>query len=424
VKRATIATFALLLSTARVEGQSPYARSSFALGAMGVGALTHAAPALLGRDATEGYLTQPNIMAAWQHGGLSATGTINLEGYTLRRGELNAGIYGEGFVDRRHPHTLVHEVMLMVTTPSRRDVRASLGGGKGFTPYGTDDPMMRPFVKFPVNHHHAQIIERVQLLGALAVGSLDRGVALEHAVFNGDEPVGPFVGPQWDRVGDSRATRLTVMPATGVEVQASRAFVRSPGITQGGAFDHTQTSASVRIDRTAGHHHSDHGAPSLRRYLLAEVARTDEGRGGQRAFRFHSALAEGLVSMRGWSLAARIERTERPEHDRLLDPFRIPNGHIDFQIIGVTRWTVHSVHADAPPVRFIPRPLLQVVPYLEVAAARARALRTPAVFVPQTFYGASTLWSVTAGVRVHVGQMRNRMGRYGVLAPHMPEGMP
>lgn len=383
---------------------------------MGVGALTHAAPALLGRSATEGYLTQPNVMAAWQHGVLSATGTINLEGYTLRRGELNAGIYGEGFVDRRHPHTLVHEIMLMVTTPARGGARASFGGGKGFTPYGTDDPMMRPFVKFPVNHHHAQVIERVQVLGALALGSPDRGVALEHAVFNGDEPVGPFVGPQWGRIGDSRATRLTVMPATGVEVQASRAFVRSPGITQGGAFDHTQTSASVRIDRSAGHHQMEHGARSPRRYLLLEVARTDEGRRRERAFRFQSALAEGLVTMGGWSLAGRFERTERPEHDRLLDPFRIPNGHIDFQIIGVTRWTVQSVHVDAPPLRLVPRPLLRVVPYLEVSAARARALRTPAVFVPETFYGASTLWSVTAGVRLHVGQMRSRMGRYGVLA--------
>ena len=73
-------------------------------------------PALLGRDATEGYLTQPNVLGVLRRGPLTLTGTLNFEGYTLRRGELNAGIYGEGYVDRRHPHTLVHEVMLVATS--------------------------------------------------------------------------------------------------------------------------------------------------------------------------------------------------------------------------------------------------------------------------------------------------------------------
>jgi hypothetical protein len=401
---------------------------------MGVGALTHASPALLGKPATEGYLTQPNLLGALRHGPLALVGTLNLEGYTLRRGELNAGIYGEGYVDRRHPHTLVHELMLVATTPARRGIRASLGAGKGFTPYGTDDPMMRPFVKYPVNHHHAQIIERIQVLGAISGGSLDRGMALEHAFFNGDEPVGPFIGPQWDRVGDSRATRLTLMPWRGVELQGSRAFVRSPGITQGGAFDHTQSSLSLRVDRGASAHDASHRgmhAPSradatasangharhdARRYLLLEVARTDEGRGTLRAFRFHSMLAEGLVARGGWTLATRVERTERPEQERLLDPFRTANGHIDFQIIGVTRWTIGTVHVTAPDV-VTPLRAARFTPYIEVAGAQARAMRTPAVFVPETFYGASTQWSLTAGLRMHVGPMRRRMGRYGVLSP-------
>jgi hypothetical protein len=38
------------------------------------------------------------------------------------------------------------------------------------------------------------------------------------------------------------------------------------------------------------------------------------------------------------------------------------------------------------------------------------------VFVPREFYGASALWSLSAGVRLHAGAMRARMGRYGVLA--------
>jgi hypothetical protein len=395
---------------------------------MGVGALTHAAPALLGRNATEGYLTQPNLLGTLRRGAVTLTGTLNFEGYTLRRGELNAGIYGEGYVDRRHPHTLVHELMLVATSPARRGVRAALGAGKGFTPFGTDDPMMRPFVKYPVNHHHAQIIERVQVLGQISAGSLDRGVAVEHAFFNGDEPVGPFVGPQWDRVGDSRATRLTLMPWRGVELQGSRAFVRSPGITQGGAFDHTQSSVSLRVDRSAaahGGHHAEadhagmsgHAMTADRQYALLEVARTDEGPGGRRAFRYHSALAEGLVARRGWTVAARLERTERPEQERLLDPFRTANGHIDFQIIGVTRWTVGTLHAAAPDMAVTRLRAVRFTPYVEVAGARAQAMRTPAVFVPETFYGASTLWSLTVGARMHVGPMRSRMGRYGVLSP-------
>jgi hypothetical protein len=191
------------------------------VGAMATGLLTTANPALLGRRYTEGYLTQPNLMANATAGPVRFTGTLNLEGFTLQRGELNAGIYGEGYIDRRHPHTLVHEAMIAVATPSRAGVRATVAGGKGFTPYGTDDPMMRPFVKYPVNHHHAQILERVLVMGALQFARGNRSITLEQGWFNGDEPVGPFTGPQWSRVGDSRSTRLTVAPFRALEAQAS-----------------------------------------------------------------------------------------------------------------------------------------------------------------------------------------------------------
>jgi hypothetical protein len=250
---------------------------------------------------------------------------------------------------------------------------------------------------------------------------------LEHAVFNGDEPVGPFIGPQWHRVGDSRTTRLTLMPTEGVELQASRAFVRSPGISQGGAFDHTQTHVSLRIDRPASSTmapaivHDMSNGPMMRdrRYLLVEVARTDEGFGRQRAFRYNSMLAEAAIDHRGWGLAARAERTDRPESERLLDPFRIANGHIDFQIIGITRWTVGSLHVDTPQFSLPRFTALHATPFVELSRAQPEALRQPAVFIPRDFYGASSIWSLTAGVRVHVGvlagPMRMRMGRYGVL---------
>ncbi len=414
----------LLLLSARAGGQSSGARVAVELGAMGVGAFTHAAPGVFGQNATEGYFTQPNVMARARRGPFAVTSTINFEGYTLQRGELNAGIYGEGYVDRRHPHTLLHEFMLSAVSPTRRGVRASLAAGKGFTPFGTDDPMMRPFVKYPVNHHHAQIIERVVTIGAVSIGNARRSVVVEHALFNGDEPVGPFVGPQWSRFGDSRTTRVTLLPMRGMEMQASRAFVRSPGIIQGGAFDHTQTSVSLRVDRTKGESAMPgHDMPGRdmrgdRRYLMMEFARTDEGFGAERVFRFNSLLAEGLIERKGWGLSLRAERTDRPENERLLDPFRMANGHIDFQIIGITRWSLGTLHLDAPSA-VVPSIAARVAPYLEIARARPVALRTPAVFVPREFYGATTLWSVTAGLRVHVGTMRHRMGRYGVLAsPH------
>jgi len=381
------------------------------VGAMATGLLTTANPALLGRRYTEGYLTQPNVLgdAAW--GALHVTGTLNFEGYTLRRGELNAGMYGEGYADRRHPHTLVHEAMLAVGTPSRAGFRATLAGGKGFTPYGTDDPMMRPFVKYPVNHHHAQIIERVLVLGALQFARGDRSITIEQGWFNGDEPVGPFTGPQWARVGDSRSTRLTVAPFRSLEAQASSAFVRSPGLTQGGAFDHRQLSASLRYD-----------VPD-KRYALIEIARTDESLGTQRVFRFASTLVESSIMHRGWAVSARAERTERPESERLLDLFRTPNGHGDFQLVGITRWSIGTVQLAAPGTGIPGVRGTHVTPFVEVARATARAQLSPAVFVPAEFYGSATQWSLSLGARIHAGTMRRRMGRYALPAT-VRAGMP
>jgi hypothetical protein len=288
------AALAALAAPAALTGQGSPA--PYHLGVMATGLLTTANPALLGRRLTEGYVTQPNLLGDAALGRVRFTGTLNVEGYTLRRGELNAGMYGEGYIDRRHPHTLIHEAMITVAGPSRGGARLVFGAGKGFVPFGTDDPMMRPFIKYPVNHHHAQILERVQFLGAIAYGRGDRSIVLEQGWFNGDEPTGPFAAPQWSRVGDSRSTRLTVTPHRTLEWQASTAFVRSPGLTQGGAFDHRQQSTSFRLDRdgsaatpSAAHdtHHGDDGL----RYALFEVARTDESLGTQRVFRFESVCS-------------------------------------------------------------------------------------------------------------------------------------
>lgn len=400
-------------------GKQPVVRGEF--GFQVVSVLTRASAAHLGKTLTEAYLTQPNLMGDMRStsalGDLQLLTTLNFEGYTLRRGELNAGMYGEGYVDRRHPHTFVHEAMLAYTTPALGPVQLSLAGGKGFTPYGTDDPMMRPFVLYPVNHHHAQIIERVQAIGALRLGNATRSVALEHGVFNGDEPYAPFSGPRWSRFGDSHATRVTARPTDGVELQTSRAFVKSPGIVQGGAFDHVQLSSSLRLERTTSRGDS--------RTLLAEFARTDESLDGARVFRFESVLIESAVQRRGWELALRAERTERPENERLLDPFRMASGHIDFQIVGVTRWQIATVHVAAPSIQLPRLGGSRLSPFVEVARAHADARRHPTVFEPAQFYGNATQYSLNLGAQLHVGRMRARMGRYGVLfEPRSHSSMP
>src|SRR5687768_11220827 len=123
---------------------------------------------------------------------------INLEGATLARGELNTGTYGEGYVDRRHPHSYLHELLVTARTGvrvGRRAVAMSLATGRGFAPFGSDDPMSRPFAKYPVNHHLAQVLERLLVVGAARVGR----VTFEGAVFNGDEPTDPGSLPKWSR---------------------------------------------------------------------------------------------------------------------------------------------------------------------------------------------------------------------------------
>jgi hypothetical protein len=183
--------------------------SSSHLGAQAVGVVTRASPALAGRTLTEGYVTQPVVMGELvpRGGPLRLTGTLDFEGLTLRRGELNGGIYGEGYVDRRHPHTLVHEAVAALEA-GVLGARASIAAGKGFAPFGTDDPMMRPFVKYPVNHHLAQILERYVLIAAVRAGP----ALLEASTFNGDEPMGPYEWPSARRFGDSWSVRGTLAP--------------------------------------------------------------------------------------------------------------------------------------------------------------------------------------------------------------------
>jgi len=276
-----------------------YGPAHIELGAQAIGLATLETPAIHGRDLTEGYLTQPLVMgmASLWNDALELKATVDFEGATIDRGELNAGIYGEGYIDRRHPHTYLHE---LVITPQRRfgDNGVSLTLGKGFAPFGTDDPMARPFEKYPINHHLAQILERAVAIGALRT----RRVIVEAGLFNGDEPVSPGDVPNRERYWDSWSARATLVPFPQAEFQASYARVRSPENATGGGADQRKQSASIRLEdvQRSG-------------YALVEWARTTDYVGSSPSFAFTSLLAETWARY-GWASGAlRIERTTRTD---------------------------------------------------------------------------------------------------------------
>ncbi|MCC6772301.1 MAG: hypothetical protein IT360_14000 [Gemmatimonadaceae bacterium] len=381
---------------------TPDSLTRWSIGAMAIGVATRAAPAALGQVVTEGYLTQPMLLGSMQLAGgrLQGLATVNLEGLTLRRGEINLGVYGEGYVDRRHPHTYLHEAMLG-TEARLGPARFSVFAGKGFVPFGTDDPMVRPFVKYPVNHHLAQVMERVLVVGAIGVGP----VVMELARFNGDEPEGPADWPNAGRALDSWAARLTASVGRSLEVAVSQARVESPEFATGQGLDQDKRSVSARVVRDRG----------MLRYALVEWASTRElGSSGRTTFRFPSLLAEGMIAARGVRLAMRVERTERPEEDRLDNPYRSVRPLLDFNVLGQTRWEIATLGMAAPPLR---RRWITASPFVEGAWHRPRARARPAALDPEVFYAARQLWTWSIGVRMHAGTMRPRFGRYGVAMP-------
>ena len=414
-QRVSFASIAVaLLAPVAVVAQQPAASPRWSLGARAIGVLTHSIPSFDGEAETEALVTQPALFAgvSTRDGRFAVLAMASLEGLTLRDGEANPGIWGEGFADRRHPHTYLHELVAVAAVPIGGG-GVSLAAGKGFVPFGTDDPMARPFVKYPANHHLAQILERALVAAAWRAGP----VALEGAFFNGDEPEDAADAPNLDRFGDSWAARLTLFLPAGLETQASGAAVASPEWAAGFGPDQRKWSASLR------HQRDEPG--EVGRYLLVEWARTDERVDGRTIFRFESVLAEAAVRRRGAELALRLERTTRPEEERLLDPFRTARPHTDESILGVTRFEIATLAAsmalgDTAGAR---RVLDHVRPFVEVALARPSAARTPSLFRPERFFGARRLWSISVGARLSIGAVHRRMGRYGA-ALASPRGHP
>ncbi len=399
----TYALATALLIPAEVLAQSvQYGPADIEIGAQAVGVVTRESPAIHGRDLTEGYVTQPMVMATatfWSDA-LEMKGTLDLEGPTMKRGELNAGIIGEGYIDRRHPHTYLHE---LVITGQRRvgDNGASITLGKGFAPFGTDDPMARPFEKYPINHHLSQILERAVAIGALR----SRRVIVEAGLFNGDEPESPGDVPNRARYWDSWAGRVTLVPFPQGEFQTSYARVRSPENARGGGEDQHKQSASIRLEDAQ---HSGYG--------FVEWARTSDYVGSTRTFSFTSLLAEASARYGVASGALRLERTERPDEARLTNEFKTPLPANDLSITGRSRWTIITgrLAVQVPVAR-----TLSFEPFAEVARIRFTPTLRPSGFDPVQFYGSDRIWSFSFGATLRLGISHMRMGRYGVARTEM-----
>jgi hypothetical protein len=320
----------------------------------------------------------------------------------LKRGELSPGTYGEGYIDRRHPHTYVHEVMLGARG-SLGAARLSLFAGKGIVPFGTEDPMMRPFTRYPANHHLAQILERALVVTAARLGRL----TVEASAFNGDEPEKPSDWPNSDRLFDSWSSRATVSIIGGFEGSASVARVKSPEHSAGFGLNQNKWAASLRYLGPANR-------PA--RYAMIEWAKTTEWLGPRKnLWSFASGLAEGSAHTRLGDVALRLERTSRPEEQRDKTPFRSVRPLLDFGILGRTLWESMSV-AWSRSFGAQGSPRLQVTPFAEVSHYRARPLERVVIASPKDAFGGLRLLSFSLGVRLGLGDMRGEMGRYGVAS--------
>ena len=361
-----------------------------------------------GGTLTEARVVQPVVMlrSGALGGHLGFTGTLNLEGATIPEGELLPGGWGEGFNDRRHPHTYAHELMFSgndLLAPMGTRIRLSISTGKGFAPFGSDDPMSRPIFRYPVNHHLSQILERAVVQAGMRAGP----VLLEGGLFNGDEPERPGQWPLLRRFGDSWSARLTLLPVAGIELSASRAKVHSPEHRPGAGTDAWKWHLAARLDRPVAAGHA---------YALVEWARTEEARG---FFVFRSLLLEGSFERGAHQPYYRFERSDRPEDVRTTDRFRSLRPHLENSIAGITRFTLHTLGYSYRVRAASDR--LAVRPFVEGTLGGMRAVGG-GLFSPKDFYGKDRLSAISIGVRVEWRMAGHRMGRYGELLGKAPGG--
>ncbi len=362
---------------------------------------------------SESYLTQPAAMFNIASPGSRVVlrTTLNFEAWTQPGGELTYGGWGEGYIDSRHPHTLLHEFMLSVNAWDTPAGSFSVSAGKGFAPYGTDDPMARPVIKYPTNHHLSQILERWTVNAQYLTPG---GLSLEAGLFGGAEPEGPYDFDNINSFGDSWSARLAQRfgdgfgPSAPLELSASYARV---------AEGHHGTDEITELANVALRHGGAYRFGGV--YALAEASRSwpEAGRG------YYSLLGEtrlGLGQGERHQPYYRVEYATRPEYERQGSPgtegfFRYDH---DAHAIGSTRWLINSVgygyEASSFPV--------STRPYVELQHNHVSAERGGVD--PRALFGTRTVWSVSAGVRLFFGGGPMRMGSYGLLDPMSVEMRP
>lgn len=351
---------------------------------------------------TSWYLTQSAMMLNVEGPGQRVTlrTTLNFEGMTLEDGELTFGAWGEGFIDKRHPHTLLHEFMLSLNLWELGEGDLSLSAGRGFVPYGSDDPMSRPGLKFPTNHHLSQLPERWVVSGLY----LYDGWGVETSVFGGTESRGPYDFSNINSFGDSWSARVSKRWGPG-----------------SGPFSTWEVSTSYA--RVAGFHHGMKETNQL--WNMALRSGPNGHWGLQEAFveasfgqqvhnnDFFSVLAELWFD---WSMHqpfVRVEYSSRPEY--LRDRRAGDSGFFRYDQatdpISSTLWLTNTV-AYAYESTGYP---FSIRPFAEVQHFK---IWQDGPFVdPISLFGSDSFWGLTIGVRVFAGGSPMRMGAYGALDP-------
>ena len=348
------------------------------------------------------YITQPALMINLEspRSDVSLRTTLNFEGVTQPGGELAFGAWGEGFIDKRHPHTFLHEAMLSANLWADDGGGFSISAGKGFAPYGTDDPMSRPVIKYPTNHHLSQILER-WTLNAVYTTPL---WAFELGMFGGNEPSGPWDFSNIEGFGNSWSARVSRHFGVGSmhiwtwEVAASFARVKEQ-------HDSPAPDRVTRLFNGMLRHESGYGLGHL--YALIEGSWSDPDHGAG----VFSVLGEASLHRGIHKPYARVEYASRPEYARNGAPdtrgfFRYDH---DAEPIGATRWLslVAGYGISASPLPYSARPYLEAQ-WHTVSADRGS-------ITAESLFGRSSFFSLSAGVRVFLGGDPMRMGSYGVL---------
>jgi hypothetical protein len=350
---------------------------------------------------TEAYATQPAVMLNVESPGSALTlrTTLNFEGWTQPDGELTFGGWGEGFIDKRHPHTILHELMLSLNGWELGDVAASLSAGRGFAPYGTDDPMARPIVKYPTNHHLSQILERWTVNGVV----LWRGWSLEAGLFGGAEPTSPYDLSNIESFGDSWSVRTARRfgdgsgPSAEWEVSASYARVSE---------EHDGVAETTALRNIALRH--DATTPGGRRYALIELSNSQ---GEDDDERYFSILGETLFQLGPHQPYARVEYATRPEYPRETGEEGFFRYDHDEHPVGATRWLIPAVGYGytLTGFPFSARPFVEAQ-YHFVSEERGG-------IDPEVLFGRDSFAALSLGVRLFIGGDPMRMGSYGILDP-------